>query len=189
MSATDPKAAAPTAEDVEQAVSVIEALLVERIRVFDLEEPLRKRLMMAAGRLAGPSREERKAVARARRKRKRDAKVAEDTALLDQTGRTVTPDSLKGTFWLVAFMTTDTVTTPHLTPLTQQLLWANWRYRDEPDVGLLCLTLDATHDTPAQLRQYVAQNERYNRYPDKWRFLTGDQASIDTINPAMSPRK
>ena len=86
MSATDPKAAAPTAEDVEQAVSVLEALLVERIRVFDLEEPLRKRLMMAAGRLAGPSREERKAVARARRKRKRDAKVAEDTALLDQTG-------------------------------------------------------------------------------------------------------
>ena len=104
-----------------------------------------------------------------------------DFILTDQGGRTVNRDSLAGTFWLVACMTTDTVTTPYLAELTQQLLWANWRYRDEPDVGLLCLTLDATHDTPSQLRQYVSQNERYNRYPDKWRFLTGDQASIDTI--------
>ena len=76
---------APSTESVEEAVSVLEALLAERIRVFDLDEPLRKRLMIAAGRLAGPSREERKAVARARRKQKRDKKVAEDTALLDQT--------------------------------------------------------------------------------------------------------
>ena len=91
------------------------------------------------------------------------ARSLPDFSLLDQTGRTVTPDSLKGTFWLVAFMTTDTVTTPHLTPLTQQLLWANWRYRDEPDVGLLCLTLDADHDTPERLDRYVTRNERYNR--------------------------
>ncbi len=104
-----------------------------------------------------------------------------DFILTDQGARTVSRDSLAGTFWLVACMTTDTVTTPYLAELTQQLLWANWRYRDEPDVGLLCLTLDAAHDTPSQLRKYVGQNERYNRYPDKWRFLTGDQASIDTI--------
>ena len=64
-------------------------------------------------------------------------------------------EDLAGTFWLVAFMTTDTVTTPHLATMTQQLLWANWRYRDEPDVGLLCLTLDAEHDTP-EARDYVS---------------------------------
>ena len=102
-------------------------------------------------------------------------------SLVDHKGRTVTRDSLKGTFWLVAFMTTDTATTPHLTPLTQQLLWANWRYRDEPDVGLLCLTLDAEHDTPDRLNRYVTRNERYNRYPDKWRFLTGNQRTIDSL--------
>ena len=101
--------------------------------------------------------------------------------LTDQGGRSVGRDDLAGTFWLVAFMTTDTVTTPHLATMTQQLLWANWRYRDEPDVGLLCLTLDAEHDTPDRLRRYVERNERYNRYPDKWRFLTGDQTVIDRM--------
>ena len=104
-----------------------------------------------------------------------------DFNLLDQQGRVVNRDSLAGTFWLVACMTTDTATTPYLPELTQQLLWANWRYRDEPDVGLLCLTLDAAHDTPRRLKDYVSQNERYNRYPDKWRFLTGDQAVLDSI--------
>lgn len=101
--------------------------------------------------------------------------------LTDQNGEAVNRDILAGTFWLVAFMTTDTVTTPHLATMTQQLLWANWRYRDEPDVGLLCLTLDADHDTPERLRAYVGRNERYNRYPNKWRFLTGDQDAIDRM--------
>ena len=90
-------------------------------------------------------------------------------------------DDLAGTFWLVAFFTTDTATTPHLATMTQQLLWANWRYRDEPDVGLLCISLDSEHDQPARLEAYVSRNERYNRYPNKWRFLTGDQADIDRM--------
>ncbi len=102
-------------------------------------------------------------------------------ALQDQLGRAVDRSALEGTFWLVAFMTTDTSTSPQLAAFTQQLLWANWRYRDEPDVGLLCFTLDAEHDTPKKLQEYVQRNERYNRYPDKWRFLTGDQADIDHI--------
>lgn len=101
--------------------------------------------------------------------------------LQDQLGRDVERSDLAGTFWLVAFMTTDTATSPQLAAFTQQLLWANWRYRDEPDVGLVCFTLDAEHDTPDQLQDYVQRNERYNRYPDKWRFLTGHQDTIDHI--------
>lgn len=101
--------------------------------------------------------------------------------LSDQYGRTVTRDALGGTFWLVACMTTDTATTPHLAQLTQQLLWANWRYRDEPDVGLLCLSLDSRHDTPKRMAEYVERNERYNRFPDKWRYLAGDQAAVDAL--------
>jgi len=101
--------------------------------------------------------------------------------LTDQHGQAVGRDDLADTFWLLAFFTTDTATTPHLVELTQQLLWANGRYRDEPDVGLLCLSLDSEHDQPARLLGYVSRNERYNRFPDKWRFLTGDQQAIDRI--------
>ncbi|MDB4787506.1 SCO family protein [Flavobacteriales bacterium] len=110
-----------------------------------------------------------------------DARRLPQFSLLDQWGKSVNRSSLEGTFWLVAAMTTDTTTSPQLAAFTQQLLWANWRYRDEPDVGLLCLTLDAVHDTPKRLQDYVEQNERYNRFPDKWRFLTGDQKAIDRI--------
>ena len=110
-----------------------------------------------------------------------DARRLPEFNLTDQHGRDVTRDDLSGTFWLLAFMTTDTITTPHLAKMTRQLLWANWRYRDEPDVGLLCLTLDAKHDTPDRLKNYVTRNERYNRFPNKWRFLTGEQSTIDKI--------
>ena len=110
-----------------------------------------------------------------------DARRLPDFNLSDQLGRPVDRSDLEGTFWLVAFMTTDTTTSPQLAAFTQQLLWANWRYRDEPDVGLLCLTLDAENDTPEKLRAYVERNERYNRFPDKWRFLTGNPTVIDSI--------
>ena len=102
-------------------------------------------------------------------------------SLTDQNGQTIGRDDLAGTFWLAAFFTTDTATTPHLAELTQQLLWANWRYRDEPDVGLLCFSLDSEHDQPERLVEYVSRNERYNRFPDKWRFLSGDQSTIDRL--------
>ena len=38
----------------------------------------------------------------------------------------------------------------------------------------------ARHARPV-LDDYVERNERYNRYPDKWRFLTGDQTVIDRM--------
>ena len=110
-----------------------------------------------------------------------NARRLPDFDLVDQQGNSVTRASLSDSFWLVAFMTTDTASTPYLTQLTQQLLWANWRYRDEPDVGLLCISLDTEHDTPERLLNYVSRNERYNRYPDKWRFLTGQQSQIDSL--------
>ena len=110
-----------------------------------------------------------------------NARRLPDFDLVDQQGNSVTRASLSDSFWLVAFMTTDTASTPYLTQLTQQLLWANWRYRDEPDVGLLCISLDTEHDTPERLLNYVSRNERYNRYPDKWRFLTGEQSQIDSL--------
>lgn len=116
-----------------------------------------------------------------RTERPTQARRLPEFQLVDQHGTSVGREDLAGTFWLTAFFTTDTLTTPHLAQLTQQLLWANWRYRDEPDVGLLCFSLDPEHDQPEKLLRYVSQNERYNRYPDKWRFLTGDQATIDRL--------
>ena len=65
--------------------------------------------------------------------------------------------------------------------VTKQLLWPNFRYRDESDITTVCFTLDAEHDTPEVLAKYVQRNTRYNGFDGKWQFLTGKQTDIDAI--------
>jgi cytochrome oxidase Cu insertion factor (SCO1/SenC/PrrC family) len=102
-----------------------------------------------------------------------------DFALVDQFGHAVNADSLRGTIWLTAFFSIDPATTPYLANMTKQLLWPNWRYRDEADVGTLCFSLRPALDRPADMQAYVQRNTRYNGAPGKWLFLTGDRMDVD----------
>lgn len=102
-----------------------------------------------------------------------------DFDLTDQSGRRVTPDSLRGTIWLTAFFSIDSASTPHLALMTKQLLWPNWRYRDEGDVGTLCFSLRPELDLPSDLQAYIDRNTRYNGEPGKWIFLIGSNADVD----------
>ncbi len=69
-----------------EAIELLEAIGADMRQLADLDEPLRIRLVSAAGQLARPDRYSRKALgkalARARLKAKREA----DQAVLDQTG-------------------------------------------------------------------------------------------------------
>lgn len=106
------------------------------------------------------------------------AQRVEPFALTNQNGEAFDSRSLKGKVWLAGFYATNA---PHVAEFTKQLLWPNWRYRDEDDIFTICFTLDAEHDTPEALSSYVSRNTRYNGAPDKWQFLTGNQAEIDAI--------
>ncbi|WP_306641889.1 SCO family protein [Sanyastnella coralliicola] len=101
-----------------------------------------------------------------------------DFSLTNQEGEIVTLDSLKGKVWLAAFYGTNS---PYIRKITSRLLWPNFRYRHESDIYLVCFTLDAEHDTPEVLKEYVDQMEQYNDYDGKWQFLTGDQEVINEI--------
>ena len=46
---------------------------------------------------------------------------------------------LKGKVWIAAFFGTDA---PHVAQVTKQLLWPNFRYRDEGDISVVCFTLN-----------------------------------------------
>jgi protein SCO1/2 len=96
-------------------------------------------------------------------------------SLTNQNGDVFTRDSLEGKIWLTAFFSTNS---PFVTLATEQLLWLNYRYRDELDIGILCFTLDSEYDTPERLFDYVEQSVKYNASKDKWQFLTGDQQAI-----------
>jgi protein SCO1/2 len=99
-------------------------------------------------------------------------------SLINQNGDAFHSDSLEGTVWLAAFYSTRA---PHVAQMTKQLLWPNFRYRAEDDIATICFTLDAEHDQPEILQEYVSRNTRYNSHSGKWQFLTGDQEVIDRL--------
>ncbi|HBP45568.1 MAG TPA: hypothetical protein DD635_06665 [Flavobacteriales bacterium] len=98
--------------------------------------------------------------------------------LTNHLGESFHSKSLNGKVWLAAFFATDA---PHVAQVTKQLLWPNFRYRDENDITTVCFTLNAVHDTPEVLAKYVKRNTRYNGFDGKWQFLTGEQPEIDAI--------
>src|SRR5581483_6759536 len=72
--------------EVARCADLLEALVDDRLRLMDLDPGLRRRLMMAAGRLSRPERAEQwRLRKRVRTKEAADVRRA-DTALLDATG-------------------------------------------------------------------------------------------------------
>ena len=98
--------------------------------------------------------------------------------LTNQNGELFSSKSLKGKVWIAAFFGTDA---PHVAQVTKQLLWPNFRYRDEDDISVVCFTLNPEHDTPEVLNDYVQRNTRYNGFDGKWQFPTGDQEDLDRL--------
>ena len=101
-----------------------------------------------------------------------------DFQLTNHLGEPFSSDELRGKVWLAAFYGTDA---PHVAQVTRQLLWPNFRYRDEGDIVVVSFSLSPEHDTPEVLQEYVERNTRYNGFKGKWQFLTGDPAVIDHV--------
>ena len=98
--------------------------------------------------------------------------------LTNHNGNAFGSDSLLGKVWIASFFGTDA---PHIAQITRQLLWPNFRYRDEDDIVMVSFSLSPEHDSPEVLQEYVARNTRYNGYEGKWQFLTGDSATMDHV--------
>ncbi len=73
-------------DEVTQAADLLETLVARRGLMAQLEEPLRRRLMMAAGRVSRPTKREQRVLVRAMRKKKKNDKRARDEAVLEATG-------------------------------------------------------------------------------------------------------
>jgi protein SCO1 len=101
-----------------------------------------------------------------------------DFVFENQEGETFSSDSLKGKIWIASFYSMDD---PHLPEITERLLNINWRYRDEPDVYIICFSTNPEKDIPALTVPYVNQNTRYNSFPGKWQFLRGDRLAMDSF--------
>lgn len=97
-------------------------------------------------------------------------------SLTDQTGATITKESLLGKVWVADFMFT---TCPDICPvLSANMAEVQGRYKDDDRVRLVSFSVDPATDTPPVLAAY---GERFGAIPGRWHFLTGDSTAMRTV--------
>lgn len=96
-----------------------------------------------------------------------------DVAFADQTGAALRTADLAGRVLVANFIFTRCPTVCPVTSLKMKRLGE--RLAGEPGVGLVSVSVDPEHDTPAVLREFAA---RYGADPARWRFLTGEAGAV-----------
>lgn len=101
-------------------------------------------------------------------------------SLIDQQGRKVSSDELRGKVLLVGFIYTSC--TDICPMLTQQMRTLQTRLKEAgllgTDATLLSVTVDPERDTPEVLAKYAAQHQADTA---TWRFLTGDPEQVREV--------
>ncbi|MFM7104417.1 MAG: SCO family protein [Flavobacteriales bacterium] len=93
----------------------------------------------------------------------------------DERGLPYSNDSLDRSVWLAAFYH---LNHSNLSDITQLLLNVNFKYRNEPDIRIVVFSTDPARDSLQKIARYIESNTRYNAFPQKWKYLTGDSASM-----------
>ena len=100
---------------------------------------------------------------------------ATDFVLTDQSGEAFDSRSLAGKVWVGSVFFANC---PGPCFRENQALADILREIDAPDLVVVSLTCDPDNDTPEVLRRYA---DRFDADLSRWKFLTGDMATIKTI--------
>lgn len=101
-----------------------------------------------------------------------------DFSLTSETGAAVTRENLAGKIWIADFIFTRCAgPCPRMTEKMRQLQTAT-RNLARGEARLISVTVDPAYDVPAVLSQYGA---RIGSNPDRWSFLTGDPAKVESF--------
>lgn len=97
--------------------------------------------------------------------------------LIADTGQPFDSHVLDGHIWVADFIYTTCQGPCPMMSTTMR------RLQDEtaaefPDVRFVSFSVDPAHDTPAALAEYA---KRYKRDPNRWYFLTGEQAQLNEV--------
>ncbi len=96
--------------------------------------------------------------------------------MTDANGRPFTEKDLDGKVWIVDFIYTNCpAECPRMTSRMHQL---ESQINGEPEVNLLSISVDPDRDTPEVLNEFAG---RYGAPNERWRFLTGDKASVHLL--------
>jgi len=100
----------------------------------------------------------------------------EDFSFVDQSGRSVTLDTLKGKTWVADFVFTRCggpcpIISKHMSDVAAE-------FKDKPNLMFVSFTVDPDYDTPDVLARYA---KNYNADPDRWLFLTGPKLKLYSL--------
>jgi protein SCO1 len=98
-----------------------------------------------------------------------------DFELINQVGKTITQQDLKGKVYVADFFFTRCGNPTFCPRMSSELSRVQTKFINKPQVQLVSFTVDPEHDTPEVLRKY-AQN--YQADAEKWYFLTGSKKTI-----------
>src|SRR5262249_17887451 len=100
-----------------------------------------------------------------------------DFQFTERGGKQVGRDDLKGKVWVAAFIFTRCA--GPCTQICGALARLQHELQAEPDLRLVCFSVDPEHDTPEVLVKHAA---KYRADPERWLFLTGEQEKIYTLS-------
>lgn len=95
--------------------------------------------------------------------------------LINQEGKEITLDDLKGKIWVASFI----FTRCHSSCPTVSATMARLREELPKDVQLVSFSVDPRHDTPEVLATYA---KHFLADPSRWYFLTGDRDQIYRVS-------
>ncbi len=94
-------------------------------------------------------------------------------AYTDQDSQTIDDAALKNKIFVTEFFFTSC---PSICPKMQaQMLRFYEKYKDNPDIEILAITIDPARDTVGKLKEY---EKKLGVESSKWHFLTGNKDSI-----------
>ncbi len=99
-----------------------------------------------------------------------------DFELIDQAGRPVTREMLKGRVWVADFIFTRCAGQCPL--MTAAMARLALRVPDAAGLRLVSITVDPTWDTPSVLAQYA---KAHGASADRWLWLTGSRETIERL--------
>jgi len=99
--------------------------------------------------------------------------------LVDQTGRTRTPDDLKGSVWVADFIFTSCKS---VCPVLSAKMVQVQRAIADPRLKFVSFSVDPERDTPEALKAYA---KRWAPDETRWTLLANTRASLDALSKGM----
>ncbi len=99
-----------------------------------------------------------------------------DFMLLDSRGEEFTNQNLHGKVWVTNFIFT--TCSGFCSTMTQNMLEIEEKFRNNPDVHFVSISVNPEYDSPIVLAQYA---EKYKIDTSRWHFLTGARQAIEDL--------